>query len=151
MKECGEIMEWQLTGESRITRMMSCPSAWAWLTINTAWTVLGSELGLYFDKPQHNRVSFGTASWYAFCAFLYDDIFSLNLLNKYKPEADVSHSVPVPADCFDHFCLVANVIFLSVPLFIYFFFLSRVFSSLDFINFSVNFLFQFKRYSFDNE
>jgi len=77
--------------------------------------------------------------------------FSLNLHHRHKPVADVSHTVPVPT-FFYYFHLLANFIFISVLLAISFFslFLSQVFSSLEFIHFSFNFLFHSERYSFDN-
>jgi hypothetical protein len=50
----------KLTGENRITRGKTCPSA-TLSTTNPTWTDPGSNPGLRGDRPATNRLSHGTA------------------------------------------------------------------------------------------
>jgi hypothetical protein len=50
----------QLTGETRITREKTCPSA-TLSTTNPTWTDPGSNSGLRGERPATNRLSHGTA------------------------------------------------------------------------------------------
>jgi hypothetical protein len=55
----------KLTGENRITRGKTCPSA-TLSTTNPTWTNMGSNPGLQGERPATKRLSHGTARFYVF-------------------------------------------------------------------------------------
>jgi hypothetical protein len=69
----------KLTGESRITRGKTCPSA-TLFTTNSTWTDPGSNPGLCGEMPATNRLSHGTAPR----TYLQNHIRKLKLRYKFQ-------------------------------------------------------------------